>query len=149
MSVLQEARKSGPEGREENMNTILAKGLAKGKKLFGKAALATVALGGFLAFFGAGTASARPVVYVHVRPHAVFVGPEFYVPRPVYRPYYRPYYAAPVVPYAPPVYAPPIAYPAPVVYAAPRVYAAPPVYAYAGPAWRDGWGHRHHFRGRW
>ena len=35
------------------------------------------------------------------------------------------------------------------VYAAPRVYAAPPVYAYAGPAWRDGWGHRHHFRGRW
>ena len=40
------------------MNTILA----KGKSLFGKAALATVALGGFLAFFGAGTASARPVV---------------------------------------------------------------------------------------
>ena len=35
------------------------------------------------------------------------------------------------------------------VYAAPRVYAAPPVYAYAGPAWRDGWGHRRHFRGRW
>jgi hypothetical protein len=28
------------------------------------------------------------------------------------------------------------------LYAAPRVYAAPPVYAYAGPAWRDGWGHR-------
>jgi hypothetical protein len=35
------------------------------------------------------------------------------------------------------------------VYAAPRVYAAPPVYAYAGPVWRDGRGHRHHFRGRW
>ena len=35
------------------------------------------------------------------------------------------------------------------LYAAPRVYAAPPVYAYAGPAWRDGWGHRRHFRGRW
>ena len=35
------------------------------------------------------------------------------------------------------------------VYVAPRVYAAPPVYAYAGPVWRDGWGHRGHFRGRW
>jgi hypothetical protein len=35
------------------------------------------------------------------------------------------------------------------VYAAPRVYAASPVYAYAGPVWRDGWGHRRHFRGRW
>ena len=35
------------------------------------------------------------------------------------------------------------------VYAAPRRYAAPPVYAYAGPVWRDGWGHRRHFRGRW
>lgn len=35
------------------------------------------------------------------------------------------------------------------VYAAPRVFAAPPVYAYAGPVWRDGWGHRRHFRGRW
>ena len=35
------------------------------------------------------------------------------------------------------------------VYSAPRVYAAPPVYAYAGPAWRDGWGHRRHFRGHW
>jgi hypothetical protein len=29
------------------------------------------------------------------------------------------------------------------------VYAAPPVYAYAGPVWRDGWGHRRHLRGRW
>ena len=87
-------QKSGPERREEIMNTILA----RGKKLFGKAALATVALGGFLAFFGAGTASARTVVYVHARPHAVFVGRGFYGPRPVfvgpvYRPYgyYRPY----------------------------------------------------------
>ena|SRR5690242_11534311 len=35
------------------------------------------------------------------------------------------------------------------VYAAPRVYAAPHVYAYAGPFWRDRWGHRRHFRGRW
>jgi len=35
------------------------------------------------------------------------------------------------------------------VYAPPRVYAAPYAYAYAGPVWRDGWGHRHHFRGRW
>ena len=35
------------------------------------------------------------------------------------------------------------------VYAAPRVYAAPHVYTYAGPVWRDGWGHRGHFRGRW
>ena len=50
------------------------------------------------------------------------------------------------------------------VYAAPHVYAyAGPVwrdgwghrrhfrdaYAYAGPVWRDGWGHRRHFRGRW
>jgi hypothetical protein len=35
------------------------------------------------------------------------------------------------------------------VYAAPRVYAAPHVYAYAGPVWRDGWGHRRHVRGRW
>jgi hypothetical protein len=80
------------------MNTILA----KGKKLFGKVALATAALSGFLAFFGAGTASARPVVYVHGRTHAVIVGgyygPRYYYgPRPVYvgpvyRPYYGPYY---------------------------------------------------------
>jgi hypothetical protein len=35
------------------------------------------------------------------------------------------------------------------VYAAPRVYAAPHAYAYAGPVWRDGWGHRRYFRGRW
>ena len=46
-----------------------------------------------------------------------------------------------------PVYAAPrVYYP---VYAAPRVYAARHVYAYAGPVWRDGWGHRRHFRGRW
>jgi opacity protein-like surface antigen len=35
------------------------------------------------------------------------------------------------------------------IYAAPRVYGAPNVYAYAGPVWRDGGGHRRHFRGRW
>ena len=35
------------------------------------------------------------------------------------------------------------------VYAAPPVYASPSMYAYAGPVWRDGWGHRRHFRGRW
>ena len=35
------------------------------------------------------------------------------------------------------------------VYAAPPVYVAPPTYAYAGPVWREGWGHRGHFRGRW
>jgi hypothetical protein len=29
------------------------------------------------------------------------------------------------------------------------VYAAPHEYAYAGPVWRDGWGHRPHFRGHW
>jgi len=84
------------------MNAILA----KGKKLFGKVALATVALGGILAFFGATSASANTVVYVHARPRAVFVGgyygPRYYyAPRPVYvgpayrpyRRYYRPYRA--------------------------------------------------------
>ena len=40
-------------------------------------------------------------------------------------------------------------YAAPRVYAVPRVYAAPRAYAYAGPVWRDGWGHRRHFRGGW
>src|SRR5215470_5700340 len=81
------------------MNTILAKGFAHGKKLIGKAALATVALGGFLAFFGADTASAHPRVYVYAYsgPRAVYAGPGYYAPRPVYvgpvyRPYYRPYY---------------------------------------------------------
>jgi hypothetical protein len=29
------------------------------------------------------------------------------------------------------------------------VYAAPDAYAYAGPVWRDRWGHRRHFHGRW
>jgi len=75
--------------------------LAYGKKLIGKAPIATVALGGFLAFFGAGTTSARPVVYVHARPRVVVVGPGFYGPGfygpqrvyvgPVYRSHYRPY----------------------------------------------------------
>lgn len=36
------------------------------------------------------------------------------------------------------------------VYATPRVYAEPPpAFAYAGPAWRGGWGHRRHFHGDW
>jgi hypothetical protein len=35
------------------------------------------------------------------------------------------------------------------IYAGPRVYAAPPVYAYAHPVWRNRWGHRGHYRGRW
>ncbi len=97
MSVPAEAKKSGQEGGEETMNTILT----YGKKLVGKATLATVALGGFLAFFGAGSASARPAVYVQARPNVVVVGPGFYGARfygprrvyvgPVYRPYYRPY----------------------------------------------------------
>jgi opacity protein-like surface antigen len=58
--------------------------------------------------------------------------------------------SAPIVIRRPVVVAPPPVvveeYP---VYAAPRVYAALPVYAYAGPVWRGGWGHGHHFRGRW
>ena len=49
----------------------------------------------------------------------------------------------------PVVVAPPVVVDEYPVYATPRVYAGPPVYAYAGPAWRDGWGHRRHFRGRW
>src|SRR6266704_2673561 len=49
----------------------------------------------------------------------------------------------------PVIVAPPVVVDEYPVYAAPRVYAAPPVYAYAGPVWRDGWGHRRHFRGRW
>ena len=49
----------------------------------------------------------------------------------------------------PVVVAPPVVVDEYPVYATPRVYAGPPVYAYAGPALRDGWGHRRHFRGRW
>ena len=38
----------------------------------------------------------------------------------------------------------------PIVVAPPRVYAEPPpAFAYAGPAWRGGWGHRRHFHGDW
>jgi hypothetical protein len=40
-------------------------------------------------------------------------------------------------------------YPAPRVYTAPPLYAARSAYAYGGPVWRNGWGHGHHFRGRW
>lgn len=71
--------------------------LSKGKQWFGKAALATVALGGFLMFFGAGSASARPPqrfrATVVARPyfaHRAYYGVRVY--RPAYRPYYRPYY---------------------------------------------------------
>jgi opacity protein-like surface antigen len=35
------------------------------------------------------------------------------------------------------------------VYVEPRVYAVPRAYTYAGPGWRGGWGHRHHFYGGW
>ena len=49
----------------------------------------------------------------------------------------------------PVIVAPPVVVDEYPVYAAPRVYAAPHVYAYAGPVWRDGWGHRRHVRGRW
>ena len=45
------------------------------------------------------------------------------------------------------VVAPPVVVDEYPVYAAPRAYAAPPLYAYAGPAWRPGWGYRGHFRG--
>ena len=72
------------------MNTLLA----KGKKLIGRAAIVGVALGGFLSFFGAGTASARPV-YRHYPPVRVVVGgPRYFAPRPVvvYRPAFRPGY---------------------------------------------------------
>jgi hypothetical protein len=73
------------------MNTILA----KGKKMVGKAALATVVMSGFLAFFGAGTASAHPRVYRYgyARPYPVYAGPRYYYgPQPVYGgPVYRPY----------------------------------------------------------
>jgi len=68
---------------------------AKEKRLLGKAALATVALGGFLAFFGAGTASAHPRVYVYAytRPYPVYAGPRYYYePRPIHvGPAYGPY----------------------------------------------------------
>jgi hypothetical protein len=66
-----------------------------------------------------------PPVIVEEPPPAVFVGPPVIVAPP------------PVVVHEYPVYA------------VPRVYAAPPMYAYAGPAWRPGWGHRGHFHGGW
>jgi hypothetical protein len=49
----------------------------------------------------------------------------------------------------PVIVAPPVVVDEYPVYASPRVYAAPHAYAYAGPVWRDGWGHLRHFRGRW
>lgn len=57
---------------------------------------------------------------------------------------------APVVVRRPVIVAPPpVVVDEYAVYVAPRVYAAPPMYAYAGPVWRNGWGNRGHFRGRW
>jgi len=50
---------------------------------------------------------------------------------------------APVVVEAPPLVVDDYA-----VYAAPQFYPAPPAYAYAGPMWRDRWGHRGYGR-RW
>jgi hypothetical protein len=57
----------------------------------------------------------------------------------------------PVIVRRPVIVAPPVMVDEYPVYGAPRVYAAPPMYAYAGPAWRPGWGwgHRGHFRGGW
>ena len=49
----------------------------------------------------------------------------------------------------PVIVAPPVVVEEYPVYGVPRVCAAPDAYAYAGPVWRDGWGHRRHFRGRW
>jgi opacity protein-like surface antigen len=44
---------------------------------------------------------------------------------------------------------PVIVAPRPVVVHEYPVYAVPHMYAYSGPAWRDGWGYRRHFRGGW
>src|SRR2546423_14357184 len=66
-----------PGMREEIMNTTLV----KAKKIIGKTALATVALGGFLAFFGAGTASAHPRFYVYGGfggPYSGYAGARYY-----------------------------------------------------------------------
>ena len=74
------------------------------------------------------------------------------VPRYSEAPGYQ-YRAAPPVVIEEP--APVIVAPPPVVvesypvYAAPPAYAAPPTYAYAPPVWREGWGHRGYFHGRW
>ena len=56
---------------------------------------------------------------------------------------------APVVSETVVVRRPVIVAPPPVVVDEYPVYAPPYAYAYAGPVWRDGWGHRRHFRGRW
>jgi opacity protein-like surface antigen len=73
------------------------------------------------------------------------------VPRYSEAPSYQYRAAPPVVIDEPtPVVAPPPvvveSYP---VYAAPPAYASPPTYAYAPPVWREGWGHRGYFHGRW
>ena len=74
------------------------------------------------------------------------------VPRYSEAPSYQ-YRAAPPVVIKEP--APVIVAPPPVVvesypaYAAPPGYATPPTYAYGPPVWREGWGHRGYFPGRW
>ncbi len=56
------------------------------KSVFGKAALAATALGGFIFFGGASSAQARPV-YVYSRPVVVRHG--YYAPAPSYWRYQR------------------------------------------------------------
>jgi len=69
-----------------------------GKEPITKAALAVALLGGFLAFLGAGTASARPRVFVGVGIGGPVVR-GYYAPPPYYyygpAPYYGPVYVAP------------------------------------------------------
>lgn len=65
---------------------------AKGAK---KALLATALMGGFLAFLGAGSASARPRVFVGVGIGGPVVVRGYYAPPPYYGPYYGPVYVAP------------------------------------------------------
>ena len=55
------------------------------KSVFGKAALAAAALGGFMFFGGASSAQARPV-YVYSRPVVVR---HYYAPAPAYWGYHR------------------------------------------------------------
>ena len=93
MTVREDPARSGQLAPGETMNTTIA----KAAKWLGKAGLAAVALGGFLALFGAQAASARPYCYERPRFHAVVVAPGYYGyyrPRaayagPVYRPYRR------------------------------------------------------------
>mgnify|MGYP006955685971 CR=1 FL=1 len=80
------------------------------------------------------------------------VAADLVVPRYSEAPSYQ-YGAAPPVVIEEP--APVIVTPPPVivesypVYVAPPAYTAPPTYAYAPPVWREGWGHRGYYHGRW